>query len=218
MYLKEVLSELIERGVTSIPQDINNALARSHSKEKNGVAKTQLSLIIRNISLAKKNGVPLCQDTGIPVFYVRIGRRCTHIFDIERELSHAIIESTKKSLLRPNIVNPISRKNSGNNTGNGVPIMHYELFDGDYIKITYVPKGAGTENMGKLLILSPNDGEDEIERHVLGHVRWMGGKPCPPYILGIGIGGTSERCMELAKMASIKVNKQKEQRWEDCAL
>ncbi len=204
MYLKEILRGLIERGVTTVPDDIKDALRIAYRKERNRIAKAQLSLILKNIEIAKRDEVPLCQDTGIPVFYVRIGRRCKYIFNVEEELSHALVECTKRSLLRPNIVDPITRKNSTDNSGKGIPIMHYEMSDGNNIEITFVPKGAGTENMGKLILLTPGEGYTEIEKKVLEHVSFMGGRPCPPYVFGIGIGGTSERCMQLAKKASIR--------------
>ncbi|MFH0817583.1 MAG: fumarate hydratase, partial [Candidatus Micrarchaeota archaeon] len=179
------------------------------NKEKNRIAKANLSLILKNIEFARKSFVPICQDTGIPVFYVRIGRRCDHIFDVEGELRHAVQITTRKSFLRPNIVEPISRANSGDNSGIGMPVIHYSLFDADHIEITFAPKGAGTENMSSLWMLSPGAGEKEIETRILDKVKEMGGKPCPPYILGIGIGGTSEKCMELAKLASIRSLREK---------
>ena len=204
MYLRETLVKLIEKGVAHIPGDVAIALQAAHRKERNGIAKANISLIIKNIELAKSKTVPICQDTGIPVFYVKIGRRCDHVFDIEAELRHAVGIATSKSILRPNIVNPLSRENSGDNSGAGVPVIHYSLFDGGHIEITFVPKGAGTENMSALCMMKPGSGEKEIEKLILEKVKAMGGKPCPPYILGIGIGGTSEKCMELAKIASIR--------------
>ncbi len=204
MYLREVLVKLIEKGVTTIPMDVEQAILGARKVERNRIAKSQLDLILKNIELAKKERVPVCQDTGAPVFYVKIGRRCDHIFDIDGELRHAVQLATTKSILRPNIVDPLSRENSGDNSGKGMPIVHYSLFDGNHLEITFVPKGAGTENMSALWMLRPGSGEKEIEKLVLEKVRQMGGRPCPPYILGLGVGGTSEKCMELAKLASIR--------------
>jgi fumarate hydratase subunit alpha len=204
MYLNEILVRLIEHGVVALPADVERALASAHRKERGKIAKSQLALILKNIDLAKKSRIPICQDTGVPVFYVKIGRRCDHVFETERELATAVRIATEKSILRPNIVDPLTKRNSNNNTGKGIPVIHYELFDGDHIEITYSPKGAGTENMSELWMLRPGADEREIEKLVLEKVKDMGGRPCPPYILGIGIGGTSERCLELAKKASMR--------------
>ncbi len=204
MYLGEVLAHLIETGVTTVPRDVHEALQWAMQNERNRLAREQLSLILKNIELAKKNRTPLCQDTGIPVFYVRVGRRCDHIFDIEHELAKAVEACTKKSILRPNVVDPLSRENAGTNVGPGIPVVHYSLFDGDHLEITFVPKGAGTENVGGLFMLNPGDGEREVESAVIRRVKEMGGRPCPPYVIGIGLGGTTERCMELAKIASTR--------------
>ncbi len=214
MYLNEILVRLIERGVVALPADVERALASAHGKERGRIAKSQLALILKNIDLAKKSRIPICQDTGVPVFYVKIGRRCDHVFETERELATAVRIATEKSILRPNIVDPLTRRNSNNNTGKGMPVIHYELFDGNHIEITYSPKGAGTENMSELWMLQPGADLKEIEQLVLGKVKDMGGRPCPPYILGIGIGGTSERCLELAKKASMRNLEEKNGDWK----
>ncbi|MFH1470221.1 MAG: fumarate hydratase [Candidatus Micrarchaeota archaeon] len=204
MYLQEILYRLVQRGVSNLPKDVEGALKLAYGREKNTIARANLGLILKNVALARRTSTPICQDTGVPVFYVSIGRRCDHVFDVEGELKHAVRNATHKSLLRPNIVDPISRINSNDNSGGGMPVIHYSLFDGNHIEITYVPKGAGTENMASLHMLKPSSGEKEIEELVLKRVKTMGGRPCPPYILGIGIGGTSERALELAKTASIR--------------
>jgi fumarate hydratase subunit alpha len=204
MYLGEVLEQLIKRGVVEIPSDVEAALRLAGKKEKNKLAKLQLETILKNIAVAKKQQIPLCQDTGVPVFYVKVGRTCSHVFNVESELALAIKNCTKKGILRPNIVDPISRENLGDNSGNGIPIIHYSLMDSGHIEITYAPKGAGSEMMSELAMLMPGTGKREIERIIIEKVKRMGGKPCPPYVLGIGIGGTAERCMENAKAASIR--------------
>jgi len=204
MYLQEILSRLIQRGVSNLPKDVEGALKIAYKKEKNSIARANLDLILKNVALARRTNAPICQDTGVPVFYVSIGRRCDHVFDIEGELARAVRNATHNSSLRPNIVHPISRINSNDNSGRGIPIIHYSLFDGNHIEITYVPKGAGTENMASLHMLRPSSGEKDIEELVLKRVKSMGGRPCPPYVLGVGIGGTSERALELAKTASVR--------------
>ncbi len=209
MYLREILVKLIEKGVTHLPGDVENALLAAGRKEKSSIAKANISLMLKNIGLARKENVPICQDTGVPVFFVRIGRRCDHVFDIEGELRQAVRIATSKSILRPNIVEPLSRENSLDNSGAGIPVVHYSLFDGSHLEITFAPKGAGTENMSALWMIRPGSGEKEIEKLVLEKVTAMGGKPCPPYILGIGVGGTSEKCLELAKIASIRPLREK---------
>ena len=165
--------------------------------ETNEIAYTQLGAIMDNVKKAEHVGRPMCQDTGIPVFYVR-GR-----FDstIAGRIAEGVKRATANIPLRPNTVDPLTRENCGSNLGEGMPIIHYIPTDDDFTGITVLPKGAGSENMTRLAMLNPADGVDGVMRFIRDSVLDAGGRPCPPSIVGVGIGGTSDVCVSMAKEA-----------------
>lgn len=195
--VEDVVVNLLRLANTKLPADVGWALEAAAGWETNGVAYTQLGAIMENVKKAEHLGLPMCQDTGIPVFYVR-GR-----FDssIAGDISRGVARATREIPLRPNTVDPLTRENHGDNLGPGMPIIHYIPTDDDFTEITVLPKGAGSENMTRLAMLNPADGIEGIRRFVIDSVLDAGGRPCPPSIVGIGIGGTSDRCVEMAKEA-----------------
>ena len=164
--VEDIVVNLLRLANTKLPADVGWALEAAAGWETNEVAYTQLGAIMENVKKAEHLGLPMCQDTGIPVFYVR-GR-----FDssIAKEISNGVARATKLIPLRPNTVDPITRENHGDNLGEGMPII-------------------------------PADGIEGVKRFVVDAVLDAGGRPCPPSIVGIGIGGTSDRCVEMAKEA-----------------
>ena len=195
--VEDIVVNLLRLANTKLPADVGWALEAAAGWETNEVAYTQLGAIMENVKKAEHLGLPMCQDTGIPVFYVR-GR-----FDssIAGEIVRGVERATKAIPLRPNTVDPLTRENHGDNLGEGMPIIHYIPTDDDFTEITVLPKGAGSENMTRLAMLNPADGVEGIRRFVIDAVLDAGGRPCPPSIVGIGIGGTSDRCVEMAKEA-----------------
>ena len=195
--VEDIVVNLLRLANTKLPADVGWALEAAAGWETNEVAYTQLGAIMENVKKAEHLGLPMCQDTGIPVFYVR-GR-----FDssIAGEIARGVERATKAIPLRPNTVDPLTRENHGDNLGEGMPIVHYIPTDDDFTEITVLPKGAGSENMTRLAMLNPADGVEGIRRFVIDAVLDAGGRPCPPSIVGIGIGGTSDRCVEMAKEA-----------------
>ncbi len=193
----EVVFNLLRLANTKLPMDIAWALEGAAGWESNEIAYSQLGAIMDNAKKAEFMGIPMCQDTGIPVFYVR-GR-----FDssIKKDIEKGIAKATKEIPLRPNTVDPISRQNSGDNLGKGMPIIHFEPTDDNFTEITVLPKGAGSENMTRLAMLNPAAGMDGVKKFIIDSVLDAGGKPCPPTVIGIGIGGTSDVCISLAKEA-----------------
>jgi fumarate hydratase subunit alpha len=193
----EVVVKLLRLANTKLPADIGWALEAAAGWETEEIACTQLGAIMENVKKAEHLGLPMCQDTGIPVFYVR-GR-----FDssIAREIARGVERATKAVPLRPNTVDPITRENQGSNLGEGMPLIHFIPTDDDFTEISVLPKGAGSENMTRLGMLNPADGIDGVKRFVVDSVLDAGGRPCPPSIVGVGIGGTSDRCVEMAKEA-----------------
>ncbi|MFZ2456710.1 MAG: fumarate hydratase [Candidatus Altiarchaeia archaeon] len=204
--IAETVSELLKRAVTALPGDVESALEKARRKEGSDAAKTQLAAILDNVKYARKTGIPICQDTGVPVIYAGIGSKA----DIDTGiLEEAIIEGVRTATedipLRSNIVHPLTRKNSGDNTGLGIPVVEIEFLKGrDYIEITVLPKGAGSENMSRLCMLKPSDGVAGIKKFVLESVAAAGGNPCPPAIVGVGIGGTADKAAKLSKKALLR--------------
>ena len=195
--VEDVVVNLLRLANTKLPADVGWALEAAAGWETNEVAYTQLGAIMENVKKAEHLGLPMCQDTGIPVFYVR--RR--YDSSIADDISRRVARATREIPLRPNTVDPLTRENHGDNLGPGMPIIHYIPTDDDFTEITVLPKGAGSENMTRLAMLNPADGIEGIRRFVIDSVLDAGGRPCPPSIVGIGIGGTSDRCVEMAKEA-----------------
>ncbi|MEW5760727.1 MAG: fumarate hydratase [Candidatus Thermoplasmatota archaeon] len=198
--VKETTSQLLKLAVTRLPEDIISAIKKGYEIEK-GIAKKQLEAILENIELAEKENTPICQDTGLLLFYVKPGKM--KIEEIERGIIDGVKEATKKIPLRPNAVHPITRENSGNNVGKFIPWINYK-FDSEYTEICVLPKGAGSENMSALALLTPSAGLKGIKEFVLNTVLNAGGNPCPPTIVGVGIGGTADIANKLAKESVLR--------------
>lgn len=200
--IKNTVVELLKRAVTKLPPDIEDALNAAYQKETSDVAKMQLKAILDNISLAQETVTPMCQDTGIHIFYVTVGKVETG--NIEKAIREGVEKATETVPLRPNAVHPLTRKNPGTNVGENMPYINYELSDADYVEIHVMPKGAGSENMSKLAMLNPAQGIKGIKQFVLDTLLNAGSKPCPPVILGVGIGGSADISMKLAKKALLR--------------
>jgi fumarate hydratase subunit alpha len=189
---------------TRLPFDVVDALKKAYDGESNPRARSFLGAILRNIDLSRELGKPMCQDTGVPTFYIELGED----FPLKKRLEDIIIGSTRlatnKVPLRPNSVNPFSGENSGDNTGRFIPFIHWDIVEGDNLRITLLPKGGGSENTVQLRMLSPGLGIKGIRRAVIETVYEAGGKPCPPIIVGVGIGGGADIALILAKKALLR--------------
>ncbi|HWR25146.1 MAG TPA: fumarate hydratase [Methanosarcina sp.] len=195
--------DLLRKAEIELPSDVENALRKAEATEETPVAKAQLQTILKNIEIAKKHRVPMCQDTGIMIFFAELGAEFQPGFDLEAAIREAVVLATAEIPLRPNAVDPLTRKNSGNNTGVGIPDIHWKIIPGNQLKITVAPKGAGSENMSSLRMFNPTDVRD-IKNFVLETVLNAGGMPCPPLIIGVGIGGSFDAAARLAKEALLK--------------
>lgn len=193
--------ELMRRGVTVLPPDVERALRAAFRREK-GVAREQLRAVLRNVALAKGSGRPLCQDTGVPIFFVWCR---SYTKEIERGLIDGVGEATRSVPLRPSVVHPLTRKGGGENFGQGVPEIHWRPSDSDDLEIVYMPKGAGSENTSRYYNLPPTDPERALREAVLETVVCAGGGPCPPTIIGVGVGSTMSRAGLLAKKSHIRL-------------
>ena len=197
------LVDLLRKAETELSDDVVNAIRKAEVREESPVAKSQLQAILKNIGIAEKHVVPMCQDTGILIFFVELGSEFHPEFDLEAAIQEASALATREIPLRPNAVDPLTRKNSGDNTGNGIPDINWKLVPGKQLKITVAPKGAGSENMSALRMLNPTE-VGSIKNFVLETVINAGGMPCPPLTLGIGIGGSFDKSERLAKEALLE--------------
>jgi len=193
----QIVVNLLKAANTKLPTDIGWALEAAAGWEADPTARTQLGAIMDNVKKAEFLGRPMCQDTGIPTFYVR-GK-----FDvsIRNEIAKGLKRATETIPLRPNTVDPLTRKNPGDNLGKGMPVIHYIPTDDDFLEIAVLIKGAGSENMTRLAMLNPSDGIEGVKRFIIDSVLDAGGRPCPPGVIGIGIGGTADECIAMAKEA-----------------
>jgi tartrate/fumarate subfamily iron-sulfur-dependent hydro-lyase alpha chain len=198
--------ELYIQSLKKIPTDVVEAIRRAAATETLEVAKRIFSHYIHSIDLGQNKDMIVCQDTGIPIYWVEIGGNLR--LDGSR-LNEAIVKGTERATiehpLRSSIVSPITRENRQTSTGERIPVIHYDFTkNSDVLNILFMPKGSGSENMSFMKMLIPADGVNGIKRFVLEHVVGAGAKPCPPTIVGVGIGGSSDLCMTLAKKASAR--------------
>lgn len=183
--------------------DIKNALKNFHKEEEFPIAKDILDKIIKNADIAKEKKMPICQDTGVTCVFVEIGQD-VHIIggNLEDAINEGVRRGYKDGFLRKSVVkDPLNRVNSGDNTP---AFIKYTITSGDKLKIIVAPKGFGSENMSKLKMLKPSDGVEGVKEFVIQTVKEAGPNPCPPIIVGVGIGGTFDICANLAKKAAIR--------------
>lgn len=187
----------------NLPSDVLKALEDRHLKEKNQLGKEILKDICKNAYLARDEEIPICQDTGTVVVFVKLGQEVYIEGGLLTEaINEGVRQGYKEGYLRKSIVeNPLYRKNTGDNTP---AIIHYELVAGDVLEIVIAPKGGGSENMSKVYMLSPSEGIEGIEKVVLETVKIAGPNACLPMVVGIGIGGNFEQCTLLAKKALLR--------------
>ncbi len=184
----------------TLSQDMKNALDGALEKEESELGKQILSKLQDNLNIAKEDQIPICQDTGMAVFFVKVGQ---DVHFVGGSLSDAINEGVRQGYtdgyLRKSVVgDPLIRKNTGDNTP---AVIHYDIVPGDSVQITIAPKGFGSENMSRVFMLKPADGEDGVKDAIVQAVKDAGPNACPPMVVGVGVGGTFEKCAEMAKEA-----------------
>ena len=194
-------AELVSDCNYFLPHDVVNALKEAAENEEDKKAKTILYKIIENHKTAKKGVYPLCQDTGISVIFLEVGNEVQVDGDIYRAINRGVELGYEKNFLRKSVANPLTRINTGTNTP---AIIHTSLIKGPNIKISAMTKGAGSENKGAMKMLNPADGEAAIMEFVVDTVKKAGASACPPYIIGVGIGGNMETCALLAKKSLLR--------------
>lgn len=195
--ISNAVKNLIINSSVNLPEDTHESIKQAFEQEISSSGKTVLSQILLNAEVAKTERKPLCQDTGLAVFFVEVGK---DVAVKGLNLTDAINEGTRlgysEGFLRKSTCDPLSRKNIGDNTP---AIIHYDFTDGDKINIMYAAKGGGSENMSRIKMMRPSDGKQGIIDFVVETMRDAGPNPCPPNIIGVGIGGNFERSAILAK-------------------
>lgn len=184
--------------VIHLPADVRRVLEEAHRRESNPVAQGELANILADLACAEEHQVPLCQDTGVLVIYMTIPPTVPLTEELYDAVRAGVRRATTEVPLRPNVVDPITRANSGDNTGEGMPAIHVR--PGVTLSVTVLPKGAGAENTSQIAMLLPSQ-KEKIEEFVVKTVLAAGSRPCPPLVIGIGIGGTFDGVAALAKEA-----------------
>lgn len=198
-FLEDTIVTLLRLAVTDLPNDVSAGLKHALKKESNETAKSQLKAILDNIRLARESSIPMCQDTGIQIFYLTVGSKFPLLEKLPEIIKQAVERATQEIPLRPNTVDPILHQNPGNNTGLYIPWINWRITTGSDLTITALPKGGGSENVCRLGMLTPGKGLKGMKQFVVDSVIEAGAKPCPPTILGIGLGGGADICLKIAK-------------------
>lgn len=200
--ITKVVRDMCIKANIYLGEDVVESLKENKEKENSELGKNILNILIKNCEIAKEKQMPICQDTGMAVFFVSIGQD-VHVEG--KNISDAINEGVKQGyedgFLRKSVVTPIDRKNTQDNTP---AIIHYDIVEGDKITIEFAPKGFGSENMSKMKMLKPSDGIKGIQKFIIETVKEAGPNPCPPIVVGVGIGGTIEKCAQIAKKSLLR--------------
>lgn len=204
--IEEVARELYIRALKLLPPDIKAGFQELSRLETSKTGKTVLGTMIHNIAVAEDTDNLLCQDTGIPIYNVVIGHNVQ--FDgyaLKEAIRRGCERATREHPLRSSVVHPLTRRNNHTSTGLRIPAIHFDFDDAaEHLHLEMVPKGSGSENNSWLRMAIPAEGIDAVKVFVVDRVLEAGGKTCPPTIVGVGVGGTSDLCMHLAKVAATR--------------
>src|SRR5918994_1413960 len=204
--VEEACKELYIRALKLLPPDIKEGFKRLDATETDATGKAILGTMIRNIKVAEDNQNLLCQDTGIPIYNVEIGSGVdVDGFKLKQAIVKGCERATQEHPLRSSVVHPVTRKNQHTSSGRLVPVINIDFVpDVEMLSIEMIPKGSGSENNSWLRMAVPADGIDAIKTFVIDCVLEAGGKTCPPTIVGVGVGGTADLCVHLAKVAATR--------------
>lgn len=206
IHISEIISTVRELCIASnyyLSNDVNEALCKAKENETWPLAENVLEQLILNSNIAKKEDMPICQDTGMACVFVEIGQE-VHLVGglLQDAINEGVRRGYDEGFLRKSVVkDPINRINTKDNTP---AIIYYDIVPGDKIKITVAPKGFGSENMSRIKMLKPSDGLQGVKDFIIETVKLAGPNPCPPIVIGVGIGGTFDKAAYLAKKALIR--------------
>ena len=201
--ITDLVAEMCQKANIFLGDDVVDALKSAQEREESPAGQEVLKQLLENVDIARSEQIPLCQDTGFAVFFVEWGQDA-HLTggSLEEAINEGVRRGYREGYLRKSIVaDPLQRVNTGDNTP---AVIHTTLIPGERVKITFAPKGGGSENMSALKMLKPSDGVEGVVDFVVNQVRESGPNPCPPVIVGVGLGGTFEKVALLAKKALLR--------------
>jgi fumarate hydratase subunit alpha len=201
--VEDAAKELYIRALKFLPPDVREALKKASERETNPTAKEIFKTILANVDLADKESMLICQDTGLPIYMVKVGSK----FQVDcAKVAAALKEGAKRATVehpfRSSSTHPITRVNPQTSVGEGLPVLHWDFIENsDVLDILMIPKGSGSENMSAMKMFTPADGVKALKKFVVDTVLQTGSNPCPPGVIGVGIGGTADLVSKLAKEA-----------------
>jgi fumarate hydratase subunit alpha/L(+)-tartrate dehydratase alpha subunit len=203
--VEEAAKELYILALKRLPPDVKRGFAALAAGESDAGAKRMLGTMIRNIAVAEETDNLLCQDTGIPIYNIWIGQGIeVDGVALKEAIRRGCERATREHPLRSSVVHPVTRKNEHSSCGRGVPVINIDFASDDALVIEMIPKGSGSENNSWLRMAVPAEGVDAIKTFVVDCVLEAGGRTCPPTIVGVGVGGTADLCVHLAKVAATR--------------
>ncbi len=200
--IRDNVAQMCIEAACELTEDVETAFERARETETAPGAKEIIGFLQENARIAREERIPICQDTGIAVFFVEVGQdlRIKNGF-LSDAINEGVRKGYKEGYLRKSVVDPLTRKNTGDNTP---AIIYTEVVPGDKLRVSFMPKGAGSENMSAIRMLRPTEGVEGIKAFVLECVKNAGANPCPPIVVGVGIGGSFEKAALLAKRALLR--------------
>ncbi|MBU1406209.1 MAG: fumarate hydratase [Proteobacteria bacterium] len=212
--IRQVVRDLAIAAAHDLEPDILEALLAARDRETGELAGNILEVLVTNANIASRDRIPVCQDTGTGILFLEVGQEVHIRGDLQEALQEGVMLGYEEGYLRNSVCDPLTRMNTGTNTP---AVVHVELVPGDRIAIRFLPKGCGSENMSSLVMLPPAAGTEGVVRHVIDRVLAAGSNPCPPMIVGVGLGGSFEKAALLAKRALLRPVGEKSRR-EDVAV
>ena len=200
--IRDNVAQICIEAAYDLSEDVCTAFDKAQETETSPAAREVIGLLKENAAIARQDRIPICQDTGIAVFFVEVGQdlRIKNGF-LTDAINEGVRKGYKEGYLRKSVVDPLTRRNTGDNTP---AIIYTEVVPGDKLKISFMPKGAGSENMSAIRMLRPTEGVEGIKEFVLECVKKAGANPCPPIVVGVGIGGTFEKAAVMAKKSLLR--------------
>ncbi|MDD5646729.1 MAG: fumarate hydratase [Candidatus Bipolaricaulis sp.] len=198
------LVEALRRAVTHLPADVERALKRARADETSPRAAEQIDVLLENVTIARDDGVPLCQDTGLLRFHVDAGSGSPYLYGLRSWIESAVACATDLVPLRPNTIDPLTFEHRKDNLGHRMPWIEWDLVEGGDVTISILPKGGGSDGASRLCLLPVDAGRAEIQRTVIEHIVAWEGRTCPPVVIGLGIGGPADGALSLGTRALLR--------------
>jgi fumarate hydratase subunit alpha len=203
--LSDTAARLYEVVVKTVPKDVEAALKKAYKGERNPIGKKNLEIMLENIKLAERNNTLVCHDAGMPIYYLKVGTKARVEGDIRKAIAKGVSKAVRDVPLEPDICHPLRRECYPTNVGEGVPIIHFDLIHGSrIIELTATSRGGGPETCCVLKVFGPDKPRETVRRFVLQTISEIGVRPCPPIIVGVGIGGSFDSVALLSAKASLR--------------